>query len=255
MEIDGSKTQTASAIPEEQVLALMNLQNYTPLANEQAAQNGDNVVKTEGFVTDSSLQSTTATAGETEKMTVDPLQFPAILSQLGDSSPTLMQQQQLQQQQLQQLQLQQIQQQQLQQQQFQQQLLQQQLQQQYQQPSQQVVPPTIVPTNTDSVNTANSEPVTPPVVPAPEFHQVVYAIAPPLCVYPSMFSSFMYPMFPDSGFSMGFSASPGSPGPGAYQGAIPMKVKKSPSSKDSSKKKQTRKTLWIPLSGTSNITP
>lgn len=243
MEIEAPQSThpVAPALPEETgLLALMNLQNYAQ-ANEQVVrQNAD--VNLEQAYADSHLKQ----EDDVDKMNVESLQFPAILSQLGD--PVLLQQQM--QQQLLQQQMQQQQLQTLQQQQYHQQLLQQQLQQQQQPMPQPTIPPTVVPLNTDSVNTANSEPITAPNVPPPEFHQIVYAITPPIYVYPSMFSSFMYPMMlPDSGFSMGYSASPGSPG-GIYQGSIPMKIKKSPSNKDSSKKKQTRKTLWIPLTGT-----
>jgi hypothetical protein len=224
-----SQVAPAMLQEEELHLALMNLQNYAPVPGQSSDQVSNQEVKME-------------VPTDVEKMAVESMQFPAILSQLSD--PLAMQ---LQQQQLQQLQIQQLQQQQI-----RQQLLQQQQLQQQQHPlyTTQTVPPTQVPINNDGIDMSipsNTDALKPAVVPPPELQQVVYAIAPPLYPFPSMFSSFMYPMMlPDSGFSMGFS--PGSPG--SYQGSIPMKVKRSPSGKDSARKKQTRKTLWIPLIGT-----
>eukprot|EP01127_Copromyxa_protea_P006549 TRINITY_DN164_c0_g2_i1.p1 TRINITY_DN164_c0_g2~~TRINITY_DN164_c0_g2_i1.p1 ORF type:complete len:326 (-),score=69.09 TRINITY_DN164_c0_g2_i1:32-1009(-) len=218
MEIEQPVSKSAAEMQEEDLqLALLNLQNYAP----------------SGHVTDSSLVGH-QTHPSMDMMGVESVQYQDPMVQHHFQQQL---QQQLQQQQLQQ-QLQQ--------------LMQQQFQQQQSPLAQNphtVIPPTHVPLNNDDIDMSKqSAALAPPVVPPPEFHQIVYAITPPLYVYPSMFSSFMYPMMmPDPGYSMGhgYSGSPGSPD--GYQASMGgMKIRKSP--KDSSKKKQTRKTLWIPLS-------
>eukprot|EP01127_Copromyxa_protea_P015070 TRINITY_DN4287_c0_g1_i1.p1 TRINITY_DN4287_c0_g1~~TRINITY_DN4287_c0_g1_i1.p1 ORF type:complete len:328 (+),score=72.33 TRINITY_DN4287_c0_g1_i1:73-1056(+) len=221
-------------MPEEELqLALMNLQNYSPVMQQQAGDHGLGV-KMEGVNSQMDIDPDQQLAG-----TDMSLQYTAILNQLSypgqlqaQQYQMQMQQAQLQQAQLQQAQLQQAQMQQA-------QLQQAQLQQLLGgAPEVQANVPAPHPVEGAIKVPDNS------IVPPPEFRQFVYAIAPPMYVYPSMYTPMMYPMLMhEPTFSMGVSSSP-------YHNGTPMKSRKIGSSKDSesSRKKQTRKTLWIPLS-------
>jgi len=264
------ESQTATMEDKELQLAIMSLHYYSGVPVADSAQNMKTEEESNGGSTHSDASSSgngsvkvelpLLTEAPSATQEIDAAQFSQQLqqqqnqqlymSQLQQQQPPLeqmQQEQQLQQAGLQFLQMEPDQRQQLQeieeqqQQQQQQQHLQQlQLQQQLQQ--QQGVPPPQV------LSSAEPPPIEklvtiPPIIPPPEMHQIVYAIAPPLYVYPSMFS--FYPMMmPEAPFSMGGVSNTAS----SYQSTLPMKIKKSPSNKDSSKKKQTRKTLWIPLS-------
>jgi hypothetical protein len=223
-----------SMLPDEELqLALMNLQNYSPMALQATPATGD----VAGAPVKMEVPNGSQMDVEAEQLPDLSLQYTAILNQLSFPQQLQEQQFQLQQAQLQQAQLQQAQ---LQQAQLQQAQIQQLLQGPPPEPEANIPPPHPVEGATKVVDNS--------VVPPPEFRQFVYAITPPLYVYPSMYNPMMYPMMMhEPTFSMGISSSP-------YHGGTPLKIRKIAklSDSDSSRKKQTRKTLWIPLSG--NVT-